>query len=63
VSAKVAELGIARRNAKTFPRKRAIAPTEDEIPLPYPSSASVFQTFPRKNAHVSRADEKSGVKT
>lgn len=44
---RVGELWIARRKAKTFPRKRAIAPTENEIPLPYPSSASVFQTFPR----------------
>jgi Transposase DDE domain len=34
VSAKVAELGIARRKAKTFPRKGAIAPTENEFPLP-----------------------------
>jgi hypothetical protein len=46
---KVAEMGIARRKAKTFPRKRAVAPTEDEIPLPYPSSASVFQTFLRSD--------------
>jgi IS5 family transposase len=41
------DLGIARRKAKTFPRKRAVASTENEIPLPYPSLASVFQTFPR----------------
>jgi hypothetical protein len=52
VSVKVAETGIARRKAKTFPRKRVVAPTEDEIPLPYPSSASVFQTFPKWSIEI-----------
>jgi len=45
VSAKAAELGFSRRQAKTFPRKRAPMPDRNEIPMPSWPSYPVFQTF------------------